>query len=88
MMLPIFGSICTVCNPIKTSGSGVRPGISPYIIDQPTFVDRIERDDMQGGSAGQINRRRLFSMIGAAAGATVMYNGMATLGRQPRSFAM
>src|SRR3984957_8779918 len=35
---------------------------------------------MQSCSLGQINRRRLFSMIGAAAGATVMYNAMATLG--------
>jgi monoamine oxidase len=35
---------------------------------------------MQSNSSGQINRRRLFSMIGAAAGATVMYNAMATLG--------
>jgi hypothetical protein len=35
---------------------------------------------MQSISFGQINRRRLFSMIGAAAGATVMYNAMATLG--------
>jgi monoamine oxidase len=35
---------------------------------------------MQSSSFGQIDRRRLFSMIGAAAGATVMYNAMATLG--------
>ncbi len=36
---------------------------------------------MQSNSSVQINRRRLFSMIGAAAGTTVMYNAMA---RPPR----
>jgi hypothetical protein len=35
---------------------------------------------MQSSYSGQTTRRRLFSMIGAAAGATVMYNAMATRG--------
>jgi monoamine oxidase len=35
---------------------------------------------MGSDNPGSINRRTLFSMIGAAAGASVMYNAMTSMG--------